>query len=392
MPRPANALDRVYLFGAAWMGLIIMPVYVPFLTSRGLAVGDVLTLQAALSLAVMILQVPTGYLCDVLGRKRTILAGAALNLAGLIGFATVTGLAHYLAVQMVLAAGMSLVSGADIALIYEILDSEHADRTARARALGRYVFAQTVGEAVCSLLGGALAQWSLRSVGWAAAAEAVLPLLVAACLPNPPRTQSRVRLADVPPAAWQLARQPGLRLLFANMVFWGLSTFVAVWLLQPYWQQGGVALRWFGLLWAGTLLTVAVVSRRAQALTRRIGVRGALLAITLLPVAGYAGMAVFTGAAGVLAGFLFYVSRGLNSVILVEAFNHALPARLRATLNSLGSAVSQASFALVGPLVGAAVSRAGLTGTLAGLAGACFAGFVLLAIPLLRHADLLENR
>ena len=143
-------MGRVYAFGAAWMGVIVMPVYVPFLTSRGLAVGDVLGLQAVYAMAVMLFEIPTGYVCDVVGRQRAILIGAALNLIGLTAFATVRGFPAYAAVQLVLAAGLSLVSGADIALIYEILDMENADRPARAQAIGRYVFAQTVGEAVVS--------------------------------------------------------------------------------------------------------------------------------------------------------------------------------------------------------------------------------------------------
>jgi len=66
------------------MGVVVMPVYVPFLTDRGLAVGDVLSLQSIFAVAVMLFEIPTGYICDVLGRRETILIGAALNLAGLV--------------------------------------------------------------------------------------------------------------------------------------------------------------------------------------------------------------------------------------------------------------------------------------------------------------------
>jgi MFS family permease len=93
-------LGRVYAFGAAWMGVIVMPVYVPFLTSRGLAVGDVLGLQAVYAMAVMLFEIPTGYVCDVVGRQRAILIGAALNLIGLTAFATVRGFPAYAAVQL----------------------------------------------------------------------------------------------------------------------------------------------------------------------------------------------------------------------------------------------------------------------------------------------------
>ncbi len=386
MLRRIGPLARINAFGAAWMGVIVMPVYVPFLTARGLAVGDVLSLLGVQAVAVMLFEIPTGYICDVLGRRRTILIGAAMNLAGLAGFTLVHGFAAYALVMLVLAGGVSLVSGADIALIYDTLDLRGADRPARRRALANYVLAQVLGEAVLGLFGAALASWSLPAVGWVTAAEAVLPLLIALTLPSGGGAGPVMRLASVPPALTALFRRPGLGLLFANIVAWNLSTFIAVWLLQPYWREQGVGLRWFGLLWAGTLLTAGLVSRTAPALTLRFGPRTALLVLTLAPACGYAGMAVCGGAAGVAAGFLFYVSRGLNAVNLKEAFNHQVPSALRATLNSVSSGAFRLGFALVGPLLGLAVDRKGLDWTLTLLAGVFLLCFATLGVPLIRRS------
>ena len=368
------------------MGVVVMPVYVPFLVERGLTPGDVLSLQAVYGLAVMLFEVPTGYICDVLGRRRTIVIGAVLNLLGLIGFAAADGFAAYAGVELVLAAGWSLASGADIALIYDMLDGVDAPREARRRVLGNYVLAQVLGEAAASLLGGLVAGWSLPAVGWVTAAEAVLPLAIALALPGRGGgAASPVRLVEVPRAVKQVFGDRTRRLIFGNMIVWGLSTFLAVWLLQPYWQGQGVGLEWFGLLWAATLVTVGMVSRAAPLVTRRLGHRGALLVLTLCPVLAYGGMAALGGAAGIGCGFLFYVSRGLNSVNLREAFNHGVPSRLRATFNSLSSGVFRLSYALCGPVVGVVMDRAGLGTALAVLAGVFAVAFVVLAMPLLRR-------
>jgi MFS family permease len=385
MSRETGGLDRVYAFGAAWMGVAIMPVYVPFLTARGLTVGDVLSLQAVYGIAVTLFEIPTGYICDVIGRRRSILIRAALNLLGLAAFAAARGFMIYAVVELVLAAGWSFVSGADVALIYDVLDLEDARRSLRRQALANYLLAQTLGEAVAALFGGALAAWSLEAVDWATAAEAALPLLIAAGLPKSDRSWTgAVTLADIPRALREMFRNKARWLLFANMVVWGLSTFIAVWLLQPYWTEQGVGLRWFGVLWAATLVTVGVVGRAAPALTRRIGQRGALLVLTLAPIGAYAGMALLGGAAGIACGFLFYVSRGLNSVNLKEAFNHQVPSRLRATFNSLSSGASRLSFAVVGPVVGVMMDQAGLAASLALLAGTFLLAFLFFAMPLLR--------
>jgi hypothetical protein len=267
-----------------------------------------------------------------------------------------------------------------------VLDRTDAPREERRRVLANYVLAQVLGEAAASLLGGVLAGWSLAAVGWAAATEAGLPLVIACTLPGPSGPAvTPVRPAEIPRALRAVFGDRTRRLVFANMIVWGLSTFLAVWLLQPYWQEQKISLDWFGVLWAATLVTVGVVSRAAPLLTRHIGQRGALLVLTLCPVAAYAGMAGFGGAAGIGCGFLFYVSRGLNSVNLREAFNHGVPSRLRATFNSLASGTFRLSYALCGPVVGLVMDRAGLDTALSLLSGLFLMAFVVLTVPLLRR-------
>ena len=367
------------------MGVVVMPVYVPFLTARGLTTGDVLSLQAVYGVAVMLFEVPTGYICDVAGRRRTIIIGAALNLLGLIAFAGVRGFAAYAAVEVLLAAGWSLASGADIALIYDVLDQADARRGERRRVLANYVLAQVLGEAAAAVVGGALASVSLEAVGWATAAEAVLPLLIACLLPGPGGAPlTAVRPAEIPRALHDVFSDRTRRLVFANMIVWNLSTFLAVWLLQPYWQEQAIGLDWFGVLWAATLITAGAASRAAPFVTRLLGQRGALVMLTVCPIAAYAGMAGMSGAAGIGCGFLFYVSRGLNSVNLREAFNHGVPSRMRATFNSLASGAFRLSYALCGPVAGLVMDRAGLDAALAMLASVFLLAFLVLTIPLLR--------
>ncbi len=385
--RGAGDLARINAFGAAWMGILVMPVYVPFLVARGLPVGEVLDLQAIYSVAVMLFEIPTGTLCDLLGRRRTILLAASINVLGFGGFAAAQGFAAYAAVQLVLAAAWSLVSGADVALIYDVLDRAGADREARRRALGDYTLAQVCGEAAASLVGGVVAAWSLRTLGWATAVETLLPLLLAFGLPRDARhpEAAAVMVRSIPNAVRTVFRTKLPRLLFANLIAWGLSTFVAVWLLQPYWRQQGIGLRWFGLLWAGTLITVGITSRLAPALNHAVGERASLILLAALPVVAYGGMALFGGTPGVLAGFLFYISRGLNAVILREAFNQQVPNALRATFNSLGSGASRFGYALCGPLIGLVIDRQGLRTALTLLALAFALVFLALAIPLARR-------
>ncbi|MBV9653596.1 MAG: MFS transporter [Acetobacteraceae bacterium] len=386
MRQAVSPLRRVYLFGFCWMGVLLMPVIVPFLIDRGVTAGDVLTLQAVLSAVIIILELPTGYLCDRFGRVPVLRLGAACNLAGYVALMAAHGFAVLVCVHIVLGVGISLVSGADVALLYDLLDETEADRPTRRRALADYQFAQVTGEASAALLGGALAALSLAAVGWANAAVTLVPLLVALTLRPPPRAaqQSAPPLAGMAEAIGYILRARSRLLVFGNLVIWSLSTFTAVWLLQPYWRVQSVPLSWFGVLWAGTLLTVGIAARFAHRAERVLGARGVLLVIALTPVAGYAGMAAGGGIVGVACGFLFYVSRGFNAVHLREAFNHGLPPHLRGTANSAASGTVRLSFALLGPAVGALLDARGIEAVLWSLAALFSLAVAGVAVPLLR--------
>ena len=321
------------------------------------------------------------------GRKRTLIGGAALNAVGFGLLALSADFPAFVCAELCLGAAWSLVSGADIALIYDLLDTVGGDRTDRRRALANYQLAQVLGEASASLVGGVLASWSLGAAAFGNAAAALVPLLIAATLYAPSRAGGGRRgiAADFADVLRHLGQDRRRLLVFLNMTTWGLSTFIAVWLLQPYWQAQGVALRWFGLLWGGTLLTVGLVGKTVPRLEKLIGPRALVLLIPVASIAAYATMAGAGGVMGIAGSYLFYVGRGVNSVFLREAFNHEVPSRLRATCNSVASGTFRLGFSLCGPLIGVLIDRAGLTAALWVLAVVFLAALVGLAVPLARR-------
>jgi hypothetical protein len=49
--------------------LVIMPVAVPFFQSKGLSMQEVFSLQALFALAVLVTEVPSGYVADLIGSR-----------------------------------------------------------------------------------------------------------------------------------------------------------------------------------------------------------------------------------------------------------------------------------------------------------------------------------
>ena len=133
------------------------------------------------------------------------------------------------------------------------------------------------------------------------------------------------------------------------MIALGTGGLVMVWVNQKYWQERGVPLAWFGVLWASYNLTAGFASKSAAHARARYGRRAVLIAAGVLPVVAYLGMASFLGWAGILFGILIKVGQGLGGVLFLEALNERISSTFRATVLSMTQVGVRASFFLLGP-------------------------------------------
>ena len=78
--RDINALEknarRVLALSFFQTFMVVIPVVVPFMESKGLDMAAILSLQAIFAAVIVLLEVPSGYLADVLGRKLTLVIGS----------------------------------------------------------------------------------------------------------------------------------------------------------------------------------------------------------------------------------------------------------------------------------------------------------------------------
>lgn len=368
------------------MFLVLIPILVPYCMSLGLSMQQFFQLQATFGIAVVICEVPTGYLCDLWGRKRTLCIGsfiAAVGYTYLCFAKTYAGLMTY---EIVVGIGVSLVSGADVSFIYDSLQSE--ERVVSTRALANLQFAQTFSEALASILAGFLVVYSFQHVLWANALTSWIPFFIALTFKEPKykKMQGNSHLENFKRVFSHILHSDRmLRLIFINLVTWGAATFFAVWIFQKYWHDRGFALTNFGLFWAAYLVTAGLVGKRVHYLEKRWGPRVLLVAIGVLPVLGYLGMAFSLGWMGVALGFLFYISRGISQVLLRDAFNWRLPGEFRATANSIQSFCFRLGFGVFGPLVGYIIDHRGVDRALEALGAGFAILFVLTLVPLIRE-------
>jgi MFS family permease len=372
--------------------LFPMPIITLFWTDQiGMSLTDVIVLQAVFGLAVVLCEFPSGYLADRVGYRTSLLVGAALWAAGWLAYARSASFGTVLVAEVILGAGAAFISGADRALLWVSLEA--AGRGGEyTRWEGRVRAAAQTSEATSAAAGGWLYAIHPRLPFWLQIPTAVLALASIVALsegPRAPSTEHRSHLARaLHIVRFTLGRHRRLRAAMALAVALGLSSFVMVWLIQPYMQGRGVPISWFGPLWATAHLWLAGVSLASAGIVGALGVRATLFGCCLLVPVGYAGLAASTSAWGVVFYLFFMTLRGLQGPILARVMQEDAPPEDRASVLSLAALLFRLSFVLAGPPIGALVDRLGMEAALAVL-GVVFtvAGLAALLAFALAHKD-----
>jgi len=369
-PPPLGTPRLLVALGGLSYVLFPIPIITLFWKDQiGLSLTEIMLLQAIFGSASVLLEFPSGYLADRVGYRTSLVVGTTLWTIGWIFFAVGDGFAGVALAEAVLGAGHAFVSGADAALLFTSLDAAGEVATYR-RWEGRVRAAGQVCEAASASAGGWLYAIAPRLPIWLEVPVALAGLAVALRVSDArPRasvtTGHAMRMRHVLRHALS---HPRLRSAMLLSVVLGLSTFVMVWLIQPWMQRRGIPAAWFGPLWAAAHVWLALVSLASARVAEELGLRATLVVSGLLAVVGYALLAVVDAAWAVVFYLCFMTTRGLQGPLLASVIQADAPADDRASVLSLNALGFRLAFVACGPAIGALADRAGLEPALAVLA------------------------
>jgi MFS family permease len=115
----------------------------------GLSFAQIFMLDAIYMLMFILFEIPSGALADLLGRRKTILAGLAVLIVGAIATGNAQNFMHLFLSFFIWALGFSLISGSSEALLYDSLKNEKLFH----RVTGRALSFSTVGLALAGVVG-----------------------------------------------------------------------------------------------------------------------------------------------------------------------------------------------------------------------------------------------
>ncbi|MGI9535717.1 MAG: MFS transporter [Desulfocapsaceae bacterium] len=352
----------LYLIKLSKWLMLIMPVVVLFYNENGLETFQIYLLQAGYSISVVLFEIPSGYLADIIGRRYSLIWGSVLGTAGFALLSVSHSFNGFLVAEMILGVGGSLISGADSALLYDSLAATSRQHY-YLRYEGRITALGNLGETCAAIFGGILAAWlGYRSVYFAQTVIAAIGVPAALLLIEPARKKLVARpsigeIYRISKEALFINKQLS-GVIFSGAVA-GTATLCMAWTAQIYFVDNGFSEKEITPLWVLLNLTVALVSAASATVVTRIGIRRAVLISALLPV-GFVliGLLPLVPALSVL--FFFYLIRGYTTPLFRDLINRNCDSAVRATVLSIRSLLIRLFFSIGGPLIGYLAGRSSL--------------------------------
>ena len=302
-----------------------MPIIWLFYEENGLTITDLFVIQAIYSVTIALIEIPSGYVADIFGRKNSMVIGTFFGFLGILIYSLSFDFDGFLLAALCLGIGQSFISGSDTALMYDsLVEINRSDDFIKLE--GRTISMGNLAEAIAFVIGGFLAEISLRTPFYYQVGIALAGFTIALFLIEP----KVHRLQDGKSKPWKnikkiihyaMIENNILRAYIFYSAIFGAATLTMAWFVQPYFKTLGLEVIYFGLIGAGLNLAVAFPAFYAHVIERKIGTKTLLSLLLLLIVGCYLTVAYVDSLWGLLILLLFYLTRGVATPVLRDYMN-----------------------------------------------------------------------
>lgn len=372
-----------------------IPVWIVFLTvEQGFSLTEVTGVESLFLIGILVLEVPTGAVADRWGRSPSLALGAFVLAVAVLLFAFTTSFAVLVASFLLWSAAHTLMSGADMALLYESLKTSGREGDYE-RIAGRGAAIGFAAAGLGTFLGGPVAAMiDIRATIIIGAGTCLVGTAIAWLMIDPPRSEAteggeKTRyLATIGVAFREIWHAPDVR---AVVLLTGAATagLTAVgYLVQPYLLNRDISV---GVLFSMLQVPMILAGVGGALIAGRLALRHGtttMLTAPLLGAACFAALMLTPGLAAYPALPLLYVLVGALRPVATGYVNRRIASDRRATVLSMHGMVSALLLAALAPAIGFVADHGGLSWAFALGGAACVASVVVFGAPVLAHRRL----
>ncbi|MGD1060255.1 MAG: MFS transporter [Methanomassiliicoccales archaeon] len=344
---------------------VFQSYYIIYLRQSGLTFTDISVIFAANFVALALFCLVAGNFADRHGRKKAIVLGAVVNIAGFAIYGLSSSFWPFLAAEVILAGATALVNAGLEAWYMDELKCEGCISDVRVALPLTSGLSNVLGIAG-GVVGSFLAAYTLNIPMLAGAAILIIPLIVAIGMFKENYGDRTGGFSSLIRSSMSHFRKSmALKALTAGEMLRGSAIIVYVIIYQPYLVAVGLGTDYLGIYFSLLMIAMAAGSLLSVKAAARFGRHRLLVLSSVLLVFAYLAQPLVHDY--VLAGILFLItgfSQGLGLPSIMIWRNTLIPSRVRASTLAVLTVMLNLSAAVMslglGPLIDATSMEAAM--------------------------------
>ncbi len=380
---------------------ITSAIWVLYLAFKGMSLIEIGILESIYHMTGLILEIPSGAIADLYGRKFSVIAGRIVNLISCILMITANSFLEFSIAFILSSAAMNMNSGAAEALIYDSL-KELGEEERYKRIWGQTAFVMSISQGIAVLLGGILADVKFLYAYIFGAVIQTLALLVSLSFTEPSADNRKSNLCNLKIRKENIFinqlkisidvlkyRKAVLYIIMFSALLGSLQTTVFFY-SQKFFSDMGYTKTVIAVICAIGSVVEAFSSKYAYKIEKRLNIGEILISLSVLNIAALAGLA-FIAEYSIGFYLLTNLTGGLAFTILSDYINRKIPSESRATILSFESLWFSIFMIGVFPLFGLIAENIGLALTFGVIALIYIPAIIFLMLKLQKHEQQSEE-
>ncbi|MBI4016259.1 MAG: MFS transporter [Candidatus Aenigmarchaeota archaeon] len=348
-------IPLMYIIACLSWARFFIPVLALFYIASQVPLEQFAIIMGAFALSNFLLEIPTGIIADIIGRKKTLVIGRFMYIIEVFILAFMNGFWPFLIAKIISGVGVSFVSGASEALLYDTLKKLRIEKEHK-RISGTMFTLTNISMAFVFIIGAYLFSIDSKLPAIASLPTIILAFALTCLLQEPYKSQQKLTLKNS-----LLQLKEGLLCVWKHQIIKYLILFsmagyaildVVVSMSSAYAEQILIPVALIGVVAFAASMTTALVSKNVHSFEAKIGDRKSMLLIQILLIAGLFLMSFLVPYYGVIFYFFIPVASGFFHVLTNHYMNVHVDTKHRATILSIKHMCSQLITFLLYPLFG----------------------------------------
>jgi MFS family permease len=352
-------INKFYLASFLKNQIYFVPIIVLFFQDLGLDYAQIFWIFTAGSIFAFIIEIPTGILADLYGKRTSIIWSKFTIFLAFIAFALAGNFWGLLLANLLYELGKSFRSGTETAFVYNYL-LEDKSRPSYTKVKSNQKFYARISESIGTALGGFLAyQFGFSFVFFVAAIPAFINFLQTLTWEkikenlHKGKFNWRENALFATDSIKEIFQSSALRKVVANIAIFTAVFVAADKFIQPYMREVGIDIQYFGLIYSAFLILTAFLVRYSYKLEDKFGgvrLMNYLTLLAFLPL-----ILLGTGISAVWGVALFFfvmMVENIRSPIANTLFHQNVNSDNRSTMGSILQLFKSLAQLILLPVIG----------------------------------------